>query len=199
MAKKKTAAKKVGSKKAAAAATKPIKASALNTEQALAELEVLSKELDFGDAKFSEMTLPELRKAVAEGRKALAGGTVGAEAAAAPAAEAAEQADVKGDSVDIVKGSQPNLKYIRTFSKAVHGAEFQELAKAFVGKHGGSIVASSTVKAVRVRWEETDKDGGKTIEKAEVFPVSSQEAKEDALAMAALKGGQVFVHEGKVK
>lgn len=215
MASKKKAAKKVGGKKGAEA-PKVIAASKLNTEQAQAELAELSKELDFQGADFSKMSLADLRKTVSEGRKALktlpAAPAVGGDAPVAAEAEPVDpgagkpEAPVKGDSVDIINGAIPNVRYIRTFSQAVHGDDFKALAEAFVAKHGGRIVASNTVKAVRVRWEEIERDNdgkilndGRLVAKSETFAVSSQEAKEDALATAATKGGSVFVFEGKVK
>ncbi len=218
MAKKK-AAKKVGGKKTEA--PKVIAASKLNTEQAMAELAQLSKEVDFQGADFTTMSLADLRKAVSMGRQALK--APAPEAPATPAVGAAAEANTgdepvdpgagapqaptnAGDSVDIVSGDAPNTRYIRTFSKEVHGDDFKKLAENYVAKHKGGIVPSKSVKAVRVRWEEVERgpegqilNDGRMVPKNETFAVASQEAKEDALALAARKGGSVFVFEGKVK
>lgn len=69
-----------------------------------------------------------------------------------------DEDDESDDSVDVLKRDNG---FVRTFSKAVHGAKFKELAEEFVNNpnysaRGYRIVPSKEVKKVIVRYREKE-------------------------------------------
>ncbi len=166
--------------------TKPV--AELSVDEALSEIARMSTELDFDKAYTAEDGLETLQAAVAEGRKALA---IDDSAAAGTTKNDAPEED----SVDIVSGSTPNQKYIRTYCLEVHGEDFLDLANQFVSKHPGmGIVPSSSIKGVKVRWEEKDaEEEGRVTPKSTIMKGTGYEVKADALAKANEVGGQVLV------
>lgn len=209
-------AKKKAKKKAAAVAAKTdgvIALKKLTKEQALAELKEQGKELEFDRVFTEDDSLEVLRKAVSEGRKALAetAPAVGAEVETPEGDEPEEEVEeeeeegdeVSGDSVDIVKGEGVNTRYIRTFCKSEHGKDFAKLAKEFCDKHNGKldkkaakhrIMPSAKIGSLTVRWEEEDKkQEGKVVEKTKVVKGASFGVKLEALSLANERGGQCLV------
>ena len=71
--------------------------------------------------------------------------------------EEGEPKPLKADknSVDILRGKL----YVRTFSKEIHGADFEDIAKQFIGKpmyakRAYSVVPSAQVIGIQVRYRE---------------------------------------------
>lgn len=153
-------------------------------EKLLAEIVEMSSEVDFGRTFSAEDTLEVIEAAVAEGRKALK-----------VEEDVKPSATKKETSLDIIKGEAVNgSRYVRTFCAAVHGEEYEALAKGFAAKHGGSVVPSSSVTALRVRWEENDKaNDGRLTEKTKDFVGVGATAKEEAVAFARGVLGAVLV------
>lgn len=83
-------------------------------------------------------------------------------------------------SVDIVHDN----KYIRTYSKEIHGSEYQALAKQFVSKVSGrTILPSGKLKWIKVSYRARSKALGIYYTKDEVF--TGKNFKNDALAFAS--------------
>ena len=75
---------------------------------------------------------------------------------AVPTAPEAPEAPKGAVSLDVITGEN----YIRTYSKAVHGADFKAIAEGFAGKKAGrTLVDSASVKKLEVSWREKQKDG----------------------------------------
>lgn len=192
---KKPAAKKtakVGAAKTAAkkAATPKVKDEAAEKEQLLARIGEMKAELDFDREYTMEDSLEDLRAAVADGEKALKD-----ESGEGDEPEVHEdKKDLEdADSVDVVSGPTENRKYVRTFTAERHGDDFMEVAKEFVAKHGGELVPSSSVKGLKVRWEQKDEETGVVAPKFEFFRGTSHEVKQEALNKTRTVLGTVTV------
>lgn len=191
--------KKVSTKVAAAKPAGPKAASKLNKDEALAELAVLGKELEFTNADGSPReytdadSLADLRKAVADGRKALAAPAVGAAEEEGDEPEAPATPAKPGDSVDVIAKAGSDKRYVRTFNAELHGDDFLEVAKEFVAKQGGEIVPSASIKGLKVRWEEKDEDTGVVTPRYEFFRGTGHNVKNEALGLARTNLGSCNV------
>lgn len=71
-------------------------------------------------------------------------------------------------SVDIIKS---DVEYVRTYSVAIHGEDFMDLAKEYVEGHANTkIVDSASIKRTTVHYKALDKKTGVTYTKIEVAP-----------------------------
>jgi len=210
-AKKKANSKVGGKRKVTLGAANPIVADVqtpkaveeLTAEECLAELTEMAKTLDFGQEFSLETPLEDLRVAVATGREELTEDTDEEDEDPAGDEEEEEVVDadeeLDGDSVDVVTGSRPNIRYVRTFCASEHGEGFLELAKEYVGKHTTTksplrLVDSNTVSELIVKWEEIDKkNDDRLTPKNKSIKGKTFAVKMEALAKANEMQGQVFV------
>ncbi len=90
--------------------------------------------------------------------------------------------------VDVVQED----RYIRTYSKEVHGADYKDLAQQFVDKvPGRSIVKAGEIERLRVSYRERNIAEGRWDEKTEMF--SGPDFKSRAIAWANAVGSHPVV------
>lgn len=88
-------------------------------------------------------------------------------------------------SVDVINGET----YIRTYSEAVHGEDFNELAQEFISTRVGyTIVDSESIKSLVVHFRSVDEKSGRSFDSQRVF-----NSKEGAIAFAAQNPGAYIV------
>lgn len=106
-----------------------------------------------------------------------------AEAKVAPNAPKAAKADL--DEVDVIEGT----RYVRSYSEAVHGPDFRDLAEEFCSKRvDAKIVDPATVKSVVVAYRSLDKKTGVSFHTTRRFT-----DKREALRFAAEQNGDVRI------
>jgi len=96
------------------------------------------------------------------------------------------------DQVDVIRENQ----YIRTYSKKVHGPKYVDIAKGMAGKDPRrSIVEGGTITAIRVDWDEPNKENpDKLIHKSRVFG-GSKDFKEEAKEFCQAVQGTMFINK----
>ena len=136
----------------------------MGKDECLAELETLSQEVDFEDAKWNKRTkVDTLRALVAEGREALGDDSEDDEEEEEEDVDAddtdEEEEDDESDEDDDVeldedaapKGAGVHIydaggNYVRTYTKKAHGKNYKELAKRFLEKSGRENFSSTESK-----------------------------------------------------